>query len=81
MGLLGSILQGLGIAQDIAENTRTTTTNVKDNKPAERKYDFDDGTGYTEEDYLKARRERDKARRAGKKHQKKDPKVREERTR
>ena len=50
-------------------------------KDKRRKYDFDDGTGYTEEDYLKARRERDKARRAGKKSQKKDPKVREERTR
>jgi hypothetical protein len=81
MGLLRSILQGLGIVQDIAENTRPTTTNVKDNKPEKRRYDFDDGTGYTGEDYLKARRKRDKARRAGKKPQNKDPKVLEERIR
>ena len=81
MGLLGSILQGLGIAQDIAENTRTTTTNVKDNKPAERKYDFDDGTGYGPEDYLKARKEAARRRKAEKKQKKKNPKVPEERTR
>ena len=35
------------VAIDVAENTRTTNTDVKDNKPKERKYDFDDGTGYT----------------------------------
>ena len=81
MGLLGSILNGLGLAQDIAENTRTTTTDVKDNKPKDRKYDFDDGTGYGPEDYLRAKKQREKENRAGKKPKKKAPKVREERTR
>ena len=56
MGLLSSILQGLGFAADIYENTRTTETNVKSNKPSERKYDFDDGTGYTEKDFLEERK-------------------------
>lgn len=81
MGLLRSILQGLGIVQDIAENTRPTTTNVKDNKLEKRKYDFDDGTGYGPEDYLKARKEAARRRKTEKKQKKKDPKVREERTR
>lgn len=56
MGLLSSILQGLGFAADIYENTRETKTDVKSNKPSERKYDFDDGTGYTSEDFLKERK-------------------------
>ena len=45
MGFLSNLLTGLGFAIDVAENTRTTNTDVKDNKPKERKYDFDYGTG------------------------------------
>lgn len=62
MGFLSNLLTGLGFAIDVAENTRTTNTDVKDNKPKERKYDFDDGTGYTSEDFLRERRKRQKER-------------------
>lgn len=62
MGFLSNLLTGLGFAIDVAENTRTTNTDVKDNKPQERKYDFDDGTGYTSEDFLRERRKRQKER-------------------
>lgn len=58
MGLLSKILGGLGLAYDIGENARETTTDVKNNKPEERKYDFDDGTGYTSEDFLRERKKR-----------------------
>ncbi len=81
MGLLGNLLGGLGLVHDVVENGRTTTTDVKDNKPKDRKYDFDDGTGYGPEDYLKARKEAARRRKTEKKQKKKDPKAREERTR
>ena len=63
MGLLGSLLGSLGLVQDVVENTRTTKVDVKDNKSEERKYDFDDGTGYTSEDFLRERRKRQKEKR------------------
>lgn len=63
MGLLGSLLGSLGLVQDVVENTRTTKADVKDNKSEERKYDFDDGTGYTSEDFLRERRKRQKEKR------------------
>lgn len=63
MGLLGSLLGSLGLVQDVVENTRTTNVDVKDNKSEERKYDFDDGTGYTSEDFLRERRKRQKEKR------------------
>ena len=56
MGLFGSILNVLGISYDIAENVRETKTDVKSNKPESRKYDFDDGTGYTKADFDAARK-------------------------
>lgn len=62
MGLLSNILIGLGFSVDAIENIRPTTTDVKDNKPKDRKYDFDDGTGYTSEDYLRERRKRQRER-------------------
>ena len=62
MGFLSNLLTGLGFAIDVAENTRTTNTDIKDNKPKERKYDFDDGTGYTSEDFLREKRKRQKER-------------------
>lgn len=62
MGFLSNLLTGLGFAIDVAENTRTTNIDVKNNKPQERKYDFDDGTGYTSEDFLRERRKRQKER-------------------
>ena len=46
MGFISNLLQGLGIVHDVFENTRTTTTDVKDNKPESRKYDFDDLENY-----------------------------------
>lgn len=70
MGFLSNLLTGLGFAIDVAENTRTTNTDVKDNKPKERKYDFDDGTGYTSEDFLRERRKRQKERKNKTKTQK-----------
>lgn len=70
MGFLSNLLTGLGFAIDVAENTRTTNTDVKDNKPKERKYDFDDGTGYKSEDFLRERRKRQKERKNKTKTQK-----------
>ena len=67
MGVFSKIIGLLGITYDVAENARETKTDVKDNKPEERHYDFDDGTGYTAEDFLKAR----KARRAERKRENK----------
>ena len=75
MGLFGSILGALGITYDIAENVRETKTDVKSNKPEPRKYDFDDGTGYTKADYDAARKKAKAERKAkGKKPVKKDDK-------
>lgn len=67
MGWLGNILSSLGFLQDVAENTRPTTTDVRDNKTSDRKYDFDDGTGYTSEDFLRERKQRNRERNKGKK--------------
>lgn len=44
--MLEKILAFLGITHDIAENTRETVTDVKDNKSEKRNYDFSDGTTF-----------------------------------
>lgn len=75
MGLLGSLLGSLGLVQDVVENTRTTKADVKDNKSEERKYDFDDGTGYTSEDFLRERRKRQKERQKEKRNKPKSPRA------
>ena len=75
MGFLSNLLTGLGFAIDVAENTRSTNTDVKDNKPKERKYDFDDGTGYTSEDFLRERRKRQKERQKEKRNKPKSPRA------
>ena len=75
MGFLSNLLTGLGFAIDVAENTRSTNTDVKDNKPKERKYDFDDGTGYTSEDFLRERIKRQKERKKEKRNKPKSPRA------
>lgn len=66
MGVFSKIIGLLGITYDVAENARETKVDVKDNKSEERHYDFDDGTGYSSEDFLRERKKRKDEKRKGK---------------
>ena len=65
------LLKFLGMtATDIAENARNTKSDVKSNKSSKRNYTFDDGMGFTEEDFKRAKEE---AKKEGHKKESKTP--------
>lgn len=45
------ILSILGITNDVISNVSETKSDVKDNKPKKRKYDFDDKNAFSQKDF------------------------------